>query len=65
MTDTIPGLRILTIAALTAGALLAAGCSSPDTDTRTTTSEQTTTTPPMPAPVASTSTTTTIQQSRP
>ena len=62
MTYATRSVRILTVAALTVGTLMLAGCGS-DPETTTTTTQQTTTTAP-PPPVSSTTTTTT-QQTQP
>jgi uncharacterized lipoprotein YajG len=58
MTRPEPTFRLLTVAAISAGVFLLAGCGSPD-KTTTTTSEQTTT---RSAPVSPLTTTTTTQQ---
>lgn len=62
MTSKTSYLRLLPVAALLAGTILVAGCSS-DKVTKTTTTEQSTTTTP--APVVSSTTTTTVRQTQP
>jgi hypothetical protein len=63
MTNMTSLLRLSALAALLAGTVLVAGCSS-DKVTKTTTTEQSTTTTPPPV-VSSTTTTTTVRQTQP